>query len=104
MSPGDYFPEIIQKLPAFEGQFEAFRLAADHCDVLLSSYPAGTVVTAHSHDTENVGIVTRGVLLLTMRGKTEKFGTGEWYHVPKGAEHAAEFPEDAALNEFWFSS
>lgn len=102
MSLSNYFPKIIQQLPAFEGQFEAFKLAAENCDVLLSSYPAGTVVDTHSHATENVGIVTTGRLLLTMDGETREFSQGEWYHVPAERDHAAEFPADSALIEFWF--
>ncbi len=102
MSLGNYFPQLIQNLPRFEGQFDAFQLAADNCDVLLSSYPAGTVIAPHSHDTENVGVITRGTLLLTMGGQTTTIVAGEWYHVPTGQEHAAEFTEDTAGIEFWF--
>ncbi len=104
MSLSNYFPQLIQNLPRFEGQFDAFQLSANNCDVLLSSYPAGTVIDPHSHDTENVGVITRGNLLLTMDGKTEQFGAGEWYHVPEGQEHAAEFTEDTAGIEFWFKT
>ena len=102
MSLGNYFPERIKQLPEFAGEFEAFRLAADNCDVLLSSYPAGTVIEPHSHDTDNVGVITTGTLLLTMNGETSKISAGEWYHVPEGVEHAAEFPVDTAGIEFWF--
>ena len=34
------------RLPAFEGPFDTHRLAADGCDVLVASYPAGTVIPA----------------------------------------------------------
>lgn len=102
MSLANYFPQLIQQLPRFDGQFEAFELKAQDCDVLLSSYPGGTVVPPHSHETENVGVITRGTLLLTMSGETKTIAAGEWYHVPQGEEHAAEFPEDTAGIEFWF--
>jgi hypothetical protein len=39
--------------------------------------------------TNNVGIITKGALILTMNGTTRTFVTGEWYHVPADAEHAA---------------
>jgi hypothetical protein len=29
-------------------------------------------------------------------------GVGEWYHVPAGIEHAADFAADGAEIEFWF--
>ena len=58
MSLGNDYPEKIQQLPPFEGPFEAYRLAAQDCEVLFASYPAGTKIPPHSHDTENVGIIT----------------------------------------------
>lgn len=102
MSLESYYPELIRKLPEFEGRFEAFRLEAKGCDVLFASYPAGTVIEPHCHDTENVGIITKGQLRLTMDGKISTISAGEWYHVPAGAEHAAEFEDDTAEIEFWF--
>jgi quercetin dioxygenase-like cupin family protein len=102
MSLADYYPKLIRSLPAFEGRFEAFRLEAKDSDVLFATYPAGTVIEPHSHDTENVGIITKGELLLTMDGQTTVISAGEWYHVPKDAEHAAQFKVDTAEIEFWF--
>ena len=56
----------------------------------------------HKHDTENVGIITKGFLLLTMAGNTNRFGVGDWYHVPANAELAAEFEVESTEIEFWF--
>ena len=56
----------------------------------------------HKHDTENVGIITKSFLLLTMAGKTNRFGVGDWYHVPANAELAAEFEVESTEIEFWF--
>lgn len=102
MKLDDYYPELIRGLPAFEGRFAATKLEANNCDVLFASYPAGTVIEPHSHDTENVGIITKGELLLTIDGKTARIGAGQWYHVPANKIHAAEFPADTAEIEFWF--
>ncbi len=102
MALSDYYPEQIRGLIPFEGPFDAFKLPADGCDVLFATYPGGTTIPAHTHDTENVGVITKGCLLLTMDGETTRIGAGEWYHVPRGKEHAAEFPEDTAEIEFWF--
>ena len=103
MALADYYPSLIRQLPAFEGRFEAFKLEAKDCEVLFATYPAGTVIQAHSHGTENVGVITRGELLLTMDGETTCITAGDWYHVPANKEHAAEFKEDTAEIEFWFS-
>jgi quercetin dioxygenase-like cupin family protein len=104
MSTQNFYPELIRQLPAFEGPFEAHKLEARGCDVLFASYPAGTEIPDHSHATENVGIITRGVLMLSMDGKTERIEAGQWYHVPAGKIHAAAFPEETAEIEFWFDS
>jgi quercetin dioxygenase-like cupin family protein len=104
MSLTDYYPDLIRKLPEFEGRFEAFKLEARNCKVLFASYPAGTVIEPHCHDTENVGVITKGELLLTMGGETTRIAAGDWYHVPAGQEHAAEFRGDTAEIEFWFDS
>jgi quercetin dioxygenase-like cupin family protein len=98
------YPDLIRQLPEFEGPFEAYQLDAKGCTVLLASYPAGTVITPHRHATDNVGIITRGELRLTMNGSTQVIGTGQWYHVPANAEHAAEFRVDTAEIEFWFDA
>ena len=102
MSLASYFPDKIRELPAFEGQFDAFKLSAEKGDVLFGIYPGGTVIETHSHATDNIGVITKGVLLLTMEGKTARIEAGEWYYVPAGVEHAAEFPVDTADIEIWF--
>lgn len=102
MSLSNYYPELIRNLPEFKGRFEARKLEASGCDVLFASYSAGTVIETHRHDTENVGVITRGELLLTMDGKSEIIGAGDWYHVPAKKDHSAEFQADTAEIEFWF--
>ena len=37
-----------------------------------------------------------------MNGKQERFGIGDWYHVPAGVEHAADFEVESDEIEFWF--
>ena len=79
--PGSY-PDKIKKLPLYDGRFDAHRLEAKDCDVLFASYPAGTSIPTHTHDTDNHGIITKGELTLTLSGETLRIGVGEWYHVP----------------------
>ncbi len=69
-----HFPSPLHNLPRFEGPFEALRLAAKDCEVLFASYPADTTIAAHSHETENVGVITKGELLLTIDGKETRSG------------------------------
>lgn len=97
-----HFPKLLRELPAFDGPFDAFKLAAENCDVLFASYPAGTVIAPHSHQTENVGVITQGELILTLDGEEARFQVGEWYHVPANATHAARFEAETSEIEFWF--
>ncbi len=98
-----HFPAEIEALAPFDGPFAAFRLAAEHCDVLFATYPAGTVIEPHRHVTHNVGVITKGRLILTIGNVTTTHGPGEWYRVEAGVEHAARFDVDSAEIEFWFT-
>lgn len=98
------FPDLIEALPAFEGPFDAYQLDARNCKVLFASYPAGTEIDAHTHSTDNVGVITAGRLYLTMDGTTKEYGPGDWYRVPALARHAARFDEETSEIEFWFDA
>lgn len=99
--PGSY-PDKIKQLPLYDGRFDAYKLAAKSADVLFASYPAGTEIPPHYHDTDNHGVITKGELILTMNGNTERFSVGQWYHVPAYTEHAARFNVETDEIEFWF--
>jgi len=99
--PGQY-PDKIKSLPLYDGRFDAYKLEAKASDVLFASYPAGTSIPPHSHDTDNHGVITRGELILSMNGQVSRIGVGEWYHVPAHVEHAAEFEVETDEIEFWF--
>ena len=96
------YPEKIRGLPIYNGRFDAYKLKADGADVLFASYPAGTSIPPHHHDTDNHGVITRGELILTMHGTVTRYGVGDWYHVPARVEHAADFEQDTDEIEFWF--
>lgn len=66
------YPKKIKELPLYDGRFDAYKLNAQDCEVLFASYPAGTEIPAHSHDTENHGVITKGELLLTIGDSTQK--------------------------------
>ncbi len=99
-----HFPPQLRSLPAFDGPFDAFKLAAKDCNVLFASYPAGTEISPHAHDTDNVGVITQGELVLIVDGQETRYGVGDWYHVPAQAVHAARFEEETSEIEFWFGS
>ena len=96
------FPKLLTDLPRFAGPFDAFKLEAKDCDVLFASYPKGTVIAEHSHDTENVGVITQGELFLTVDGREKRYGPGDWYHVQAHVMHSARFEVETSEIEFWF--
>jgi len=97
-----HFPPLVRGLPKFAGPFDAFKLEAGDCDVLFASYPAGTKIAAHDHETENVGVITQGELILTLEGSERRYGPGDWYHIPARAVHEARFEKETSEIEFWF--
>jgi quercetin dioxygenase-like cupin family protein len=99
---GPHFPERIRSLAPFDGPFDAYRLAAEQCEVLFASYPAGTANPAHTHDTENYGVITEGELILNTGGEERRYRPGDWYHLEAGEEHSARFESDTSEIEFWF--
>ena len=99
-----HFPELIRRLPEFEGPFDAYRLGAADCEVLFASYPAGTLIDPHTHPTRNVGVITEGELILTVGGVESRYGPGAWYCIDANEEHAARFEVDTSEIEFWFTA
>ena len=99
-----HFPKLIEALPPFEGPFDAYRLGTDRCDVLFASYPAGTEIAAHTHPTENCGVITAGELILIVDGKESRYGPGDWYHLEPERVHAARFEVDTSEIELWFAA
>ena len=99
----DRFPPRIRSLEPFSERFEAFRLAARNCDVLFASYPAGTRIEAHIHDTENWGVITGGEMMLTVAGRETRYEPGDRYHIAPRTLHAVRCAVDTEEIEFWFT-
>jgi quercetin dioxygenase-like cupin family protein len=99
-----HFPSRIRALLPFDGPFDAFRLSGDGCTVLFASYPSGTVIEPHSHETENCGVITEGELLLTIDGDERRYKPGDWYHVAPEQVHSARFELATSEIEFWFEA
>ena len=97
-----HFPQKLRSLPTFDGPFDAHKLSADRCDVLMASYPAGTKLKPHTHDTNNVGVITQGEMIITVNGEERRYGVGDWYEIAAGTLHAARTEVDTSEIEFWF--
>lgn len=96
------FPDKIRSLEPFSDRFDAFRLPAEGCDVLFATYPAGTTIEPHRHDTDNWGVITKGAMFITVGGMETAYRPGDWYHIAAGVEHAARCTEDTEEIELWF--
>jgi quercetin dioxygenase-like cupin family protein len=99
-----HFPSQLRALPKFDGPFDAHKLKAEGCSVLFASYPSGTSIPSHTHETDNVGVITQGELILNMEGTEQRFGVGSWYHVPAHVAHSARFDVPTSEIEFWFKA
>ena len=99
-----HFPTLLRSLPKFDGPFDAYKLEAKGCDVLFASYPANTTIPSHTHETNNIGVITQGELVLTMNGEEQRFGVGAWYHVRANVPHSARFDLPTSEIEFWFEA
>ncbi len=102
MTNAIHFPDMIRNLPAFDGAFDAYQLNATNCKVLFASYPAGTTIPVHNHDTNNCGVITQGELILTVNDIEQRYGVGEWYYLAALEDHAARFEVETSEIEFWF--
>jgi quercetin dioxygenase-like cupin family protein len=100
----EHFPDLVLGLPEFEGPFDAYRLAANGCEVLFASYPAGTSIETHTHPSRNVGVITEGELRLTKGGKEYRYAVGEWYSLEPNEPHSASFEVATSEIEFWFDA
>jgi len=96
------FPDQIKLFPKFSGPFDAHRLETESVDIYFASYPAGTLIEPHTHETDNFGVITQGELILMKDDTEQRFGVGDWYQIPANVSHAAKFEQDTAEIEFWF--
>ena len=91
---GVAFPEMIRDLPEIDVPLEGVRgwllQGGENQVVFFDIQPVGGV-PAHSHDAQ-WGIVVEGDMELTIGDETKVYGKGDWYYIPKGVVHSANFP------------
>ena len=90
---GTPYPPFLRDLPRIDIALDGVRgwlLQGPGSQlVFLDIEPIGKV-PLHSHG-EQWGVVLAGEMLLTVGGETRRYGPGDWYHIPAGVEHGAEF-------------
>lgn len=99
----DVYPEIIRNLPEadipFKGVHGWISQAKDHQIVFFDIEPIGKVAE-HSHGPQ-WGIVIEGEMELTIGGKTNTYKKGDYYYIPGGVIHSAEFKCRSRLLDFF---
>lgn len=96
-------PARIRALPTMPGHLDdAFRLAADGCDVLFVHAPAGASIPAHTHDSDNLSVVVSGEMIVTVDGEDRTYRPGQWYETAAGQPHAVRFEADTVQVELRF--
>ncbi len=64
-------------------------------EIFDTSGPTGGGPPTHRHAWEEIYVVTRGVLDVTVDGRTQRLGPGGFAHVPANAPHSYHTVEDA---------
>jgi quercetin dioxygenase-like cupin family protein len=91
---GTPFPEMIRNLPAIESPVPGVRgwlLQGPRSQAVFFDIEAGIRIPPHTHCAQ-WGIVVEGEISLTIGGLTRVYRKGEWYYIPAGTPHAADFP------------
>lgn len=75
---------------------------ADGATVSVTDLEPRTVIETHKHEREQVGLVTKGTLVLVIAGEQRILAPGDTYRVPPGASHGARvFEETAQVITIW---
>ncbi|MEF8775492.1 MAG: cupin domain-containing protein [Haloarculaceae archaeon] len=82
-------PADGKTVEAVEGAHLTALVVGDRMSVQHFHIEPGARIPAHSHEQEQVGMVTKGTLTFESDGETEVISPGESYLVPGGADHAA---------------
>jgi quercetin dioxygenase-like cupin family protein len=71
-------------------------IQADHATVAVTEFAPNTVVDTHRHEVEQVGVVTKGSLVLVIAGEQRILVPGDTYRIPATAAHGARVLEQGA--------
>ncbi len=90
---GTPYPEMIKGLPEADIPFEGVRgwiLPGEKMQAVFFDLEPIGKVPPHSHSAQ-WGIVIDGKMNLTIDGETKLYQKGDWYYIPEGVTHSAEF-------------
>lgn len=71
-------------------------IQSEHATIGITDLAPKTVVDSHKHEMEQIGVVTKGSLVMVIAGEQRILTSGDSYRVPAGATHGARVFEEAA--------
>ncbi|MEW6411735.1 MAG: cupin domain-containing protein [Candidatus Zixiibacteriota bacterium] len=90
---GTIFPEMIRSMPEIDIPMDGLRgwllASGEKQAVFFDIQPIG-VVPPHSHCAQ-WGIMIEGEMSLTIGKETKRYRKGDWYYIPAGVVHSANF-------------
>ena len=91
---GTPYPEMIRGLPEIEIPVAGVRgwllQGGATQAVFFDIEPVGTI-PPHAHCAQ-WGLMVKGEMKLTIGEETKTYRAGDWYYIPAGVTHSAEFP------------
>ena len=87
------YPEMIRNLPEIDIPIKGIRgwlLENDKKQAVFFDIEPVGVIPPHTHCSQ-WGIMLEGEMNLTIGGKTKLYKKGDWYYIPEGVVHSAEF-------------
>ncbi|HET8568804.1 MAG TPA: cupin domain-containing protein [Candidatus Limnocylindria bacterium] len=78
---------------------------SDRSTVAVTELDPKTVIETHKHAVEEIGIVTKGSLVMVIAGEQRILTAGDTYRVPENASHGARVLEaPTQVTEIWSPS
>ncbi len=90
---GTVYPDMIRNMPEIDIPMKGLRgwlLASDKKQAVFFDIEPIGEVPPHTH-CDQWGIVIEGEMSLTIGGETKTYRKGDWYFIPEGVVHSANF-------------
>jgi len=87
-----------------DDSLDVVHLGAHGCDVMFSSYDAGTCIQSSSNAGKFRGRIINGKLTLTIGQQVTHHQSGSWFEIPARVQHSLHYNSNCDIIEFWFAA